>query len=144
MLTIPFARRRLAVIAALWLGAGLVGCGGRGDATKRFDLSGSVTFDGKAVPAGTILFEPDSSKGNKGPAGFAKIADGRFDTAAGGKGTIGGPHVVRITGSDEATLFSDYVTQADLPKEKSTKDFEVPASAKAPAGSHPGPNYRGP
>lgn len=144
MLTVFLVRRRLAAIAALLLCAGLAGCGGRGDETRRFDLSGAVTFDGRPVPAGTILFEPDSSQGNKGPAGFAKIADGRFNTAASGKGTIGGPHVVRITGSDKATLFSDYVTQADLPKEKSTKDFEVPASAKAPAGSHPGPDYKGP
>lgn len=144
MFTISFKRRTSGVIAALWLCAGLAGCGGSSDTTRRFDLSGAVTFEGKPVPAGTILFEPDPGKGNKGPAGFAKIADGKFDTAAGGKGTIGGPHVVRITGSDKATLFSDYVTSADFPQQKATKDFEVPGSAKVAAGSQPGPDYKGP
>lgn len=149
MFSNSFARKMLGAVALMWLGAGLAGCGGNSDPTKRFDLSGTVTFDGKPVPAGTILFEPDAGKGNKGPAGFATIADGKFDTSVGGKGTIGGPHVARLSGSegksgDGAPLFADFTVGVNLPKEKSTQKFEVPATAKAPAGSRPGPGYKGP
>jgi hypothetical protein len=116
----------------------LIGCDGGGSGPERFDLSGAVNFDGKPVPFGQIVFEPDSSAGNSGPQGFAEIRDGKYDTKAGGKGTVGGAHVIRITGSEGESrdennpaevLFSDYETTADLPKEDSTKDFDVPPDA---------------
>jgi hypothetical protein len=92
------------------------------------------------VPAGEITFEPDATAGNQGPAGYAKIADGQYDTRKTGKGTVGGPHVVRITGmsagaksgSDDAgapPLFPEYQTKVDLEKGRGTKDFSVPAEA---------------
>ncbi len=151
MFSISLVRWTPLACAAFCLWAG--GCGGSGDTTKRFDLSGTVTFDGKPVASGTILLEPDAGKGNRGPAGFAKIVDGKFDTALGGKGTVGGPHVARISGfdgksadgrSDGAPLFSDYTASVDLPKQKATQEFQVPASAKAPAGTRPGAGYQGP
>lgn len=128
-----------AVVVAATM-ASLVGCGGD-SGPKRYDLSGTVTYDGKPVPAGTIIFEPDSSKGNPGPQGVAEIRDGKYDTSKNGKGLIGGPHIVRITGFDRATedetttaepLFSEYKIEVDLPKEGGTKDFEVPADAPKP------------
>jgi len=103
-----------------------------------YDLSGAVTYQGKPVPAGSIVFEPDGSKGNKGPAGYAKIKAGRYDTREeDGKGTVGGPHHVRILGLDGVPrgellngtpLFPEYTTSADLPKADGTQDFDVPAS----------------
>jgi hypothetical protein len=118
----------------------LGGCGGGNAGPTLYQLSGTVTFAGKPVPAGTILFEPDVAKGNRGPAGFATIRDGKFDTREGGKGTVGGPHTARITGMEaplpegvpveEArvkSLFSEYAAPVDLPKEDATHDFEVPA-----------------
>ena len=119
------------------------GCGGT-DGPTTFNLSGNVTFDGKPVPAGQIVFEPDSAAGNSGPQAFAAIRDGKYDTTT-GKGTVGGPHVVRITGTEAGgaggtseagpeteeaptELFSDFQTKADLPKELSTMDFAVTAS----------------
>ncbi len=100
-----------------------------------------VTFAGKPVPVGTISFEPDSSQGNRGPGSVAQIKDGKYST--GGKGPTGGPHIVRITGSDGVpstidgrpdgmflpegkALFAPYETKVDLPKGATTKDFEVP------------------
>lgn len=115
----------------------LVGCGER--PPTQYHVSGNVTFGGKPVPAGSILFEPDTTKGNQGPAGFAKIKDGKYDTRNSGQGTVGGPHVVRITGLDGipaeelpegALLFPEYKTEVDLPKQNSTQDFDVPASAQ--------------
>ena len=123
-----------------WL---LSGCGGpSGPAT--YDLSGNVTLDGKPVPGGQIVFEPDRTAGNSGSQGFAEIRDGKYDTTT-GRGTVGGAHIVRISGHEggpaggasEAgsetegsvtALFSDFQTKADLPKEPSTMDFEVTAA----------------
>ena len=112
----------------------LVGCGDRGP--LRYKVTGLVTYRGKPVPVGRIAFEPDPDRGNRGPATMAIIEDGRFRTKS-GKGTIGGPHVVKIYGYQagaqtpvglniEKTLFPLYFTNVDLPKEDTTVDFEVP------------------
>src|SRR5262245_10803606 len=92
----------------------LAGCGGE----RTYELSGSVTFKGKPVPTGQIMLEPDASAGNKGPAAFAKIKDGHYDTRIlEGRGTVGGPHIVQIQGRDGVPrgellngmpLFSEY------------------------------------
>lgn len=115
----------------------LNGCGKKADGPTRYDLSGSVTFQGQPVPVGSIVFEPDTSKGNSGPGGSARIKDGKYDTSQeGGKGTVGGPHLIRITGMDGkpgdeyspegSALFPEYSTTIDLPKETTTHDFDVP------------------
>jgi hypothetical protein len=128
-------RLRTSVLAALVAGMVLVsfGCGGD-TGPKRLKVSGKVTFNNQPVPAGQIAFEPDVSSQNRGPAGFAEIRDGQYDTSKNGKGTVGGPHIVRITGLSSSTpgsapLFSTYETKADLGKADATKDFDVPASA---------------
>ena len=104
-----------------------------------YHLSGSVTFQGKPVPAGQLFFDPDYARGNDGPAGFAYIKDGRYDTRAGGKGVVGGPHTVRIHGADGKPdaelpvgrpLFREYAAKAALPRQDGTHDFDVPASAR--------------
>lgn len=120
------------------LAMSLAGCSGT-DGASQYELSGTVTFQGKPIPAGTITFEPDAVKGNRGRQGFATIKDGRYDTREGGRGTIGGAQVVQISGTDGISagetfptgkpLFEPYTTSVDLPKESSTHDFDVPASA---------------
>jgi hypothetical protein len=108
----------------------LVGCS-KQTGPPRYSVSGTVTFRGEPVPLGTIAFEPDTSRGNRGPAGYADIVAGRFQTHL---GAVGGPHIVRISGAsgpmiDEAkdtTLFSDYMTTCDLPPQSTTLDFDVP------------------
>jgi len=120
-----------------------LGCGG----DKTFHVSGAATFNGKPIPAGKIYFMPDGSKGNTGATGYAEIKDGQYDTsAAGGRGTAGGPMLVRIEGGDPSTagqkvkgdtsgeevgkaLFVPYQTSADLPMSDTKKDFDVPAEA---------------
>lgn len=111
----------------------LVGCSS-GD--RVYNLAGSVTYQGKPVPAGQIVFEPDTNAGNGGPPGFAKIKDGRYDTRIlEGQGTVGGPHIVRILGLDGIArgellngtpLFPEHTITADLPKENGTQDFAIP------------------
>jgi len=120
---------------AIWLLAEASGCGGGGP--TRYELSGKVTFEGKSIPHGRIVFEPDASKKNAGPQGFANIKDGQFDTSDGGQGHIGGAHLIRVEGFDAVPgagappkpLFNAYQSSADLPQEKSTKDIDVPKSA---------------
>jgi hypothetical protein len=69
-------------------------------APPRYDVSGTITFDGQAVPAGTVIFTPDVSRGGRGPQGRAEIRDGSFSTAKGGLGILDGPHVLEIRGTD--------------------------------------------
>ena len=114
----------------------LLGCGS--DGPLRYRLQGTVTYDGKPVPAGTIIFEPDASQKNDGPQGLATIHDGIFDSARGGKGTVGGPHRITILGCDGTNisetspqgkpLFEPYITTAELPKKNGKLDFDIPSS----------------
>jgi len=104
-----------------------------------YHVSGSVTYDDKPLPAGQIFFDPDVSKGNDGPQGFAHIKAGEFDTAEGGRGVRGGPYVIRIQGFDGKPgnelplgkpLFTNFRESRDLPKEKSEQNFDVLAKGK--------------
>jgi hypothetical protein len=125
---------RLRLILAVCALAMVVGCS-KQSGPPRYTVSGTVTFRGEPVPMGTIAFEPDTSQGNRGPAGYADIVNGRFQTHL---GAVGGPHIVRINGASgptldetqDTTLFSDYKTACDLPQQSTTLDFDVtPPSA---------------
>ena len=111
----------------------LLGC--RESGTRRYDVSGSVTFQGNPVPSWSISFDPvDGGLGG----GFAAITDGRYDTSAEGRGHLGGPHNVVITGhtgqqidpgnpdSGFEPLFPPYETTVDLPSGRSSEDFTIP------------------
>lgn len=96
-------------------------------------------YDGKPLPFGSIVFEPDSSKGNAGPQGTASIKDGVYDTNKGGTGSVGGPMIITIMGSTHEVvveggeghyLFPEYKTTKDFPLETTTADFEVPKFQK--------------
>ncbi len=122
----------VAVLAMIWTTAG---CGGNDH--RPIHISGTATFDGQPIPFGQILFEPDASAGNSGPAGFATITDGKFDARSSGKGiTRHRPFVVTIHGQTRAPdqghdaslpLFNPYEVQAEVADP--VKDFDMPASA---------------
>lgn len=116
---------------------GLCGCGGSGG-VDRYELSGAATYGGRPLPAGVMFLQPDTSRGNDGPGTMTEINDGRYQTFA-GKGTVGGPHVVRITGYDGPPggetsggrrLFREYRFQVDLPRHDASHDFDVPGDHK--------------
>jgi len=119
----------LAAIATAML---FTGCG---SGNTNYPVSGVVTYDGKPVPVGEIVFEPDASKGNSGAGSVAAIKDGAYSTAS-GKGVTGGPYIIRVTGFDgvvvnvEAStgsvLFPPYEEKVDLPKEGGVRNIEVP------------------
>jgi hypothetical protein len=129
-------------VMAVLLGIILAGCQGKIDGPMRYHVSGEVTYEGKPLPYGQIRFVPDTSAGNSGPAGFSEIIDGRYDTRLTGKGTVGGPHTVVIDGCKSRprpeedgddiekikarTLFTDFKTTLDLPKQNATENIDVP------------------
>lgn len=123
-----------------WLPALLVflaGCGQ--DGPPRYTVSGAVTYDGRPVSAGRVIFEPDTDRGNHGPAAYADITEGYYETNS-GRGTIGGPQRVRViclSGKtdnlelpDGGMICPEYRTEVDLPAEDSEQDFAVPGSLK--------------
>jgi hypothetical protein len=125
-----------------WCVAAAVGCGGTPSGPPRYRVSGKVTFNGRPVAAGSISFTPDASQNNRGPGSFAPIRDGAYGTPR-GQGTVGGPHVLTITGLDRLPgsgapgevippLFSSYPLKVDLPREDTTFDIDVPATAADP------------
>jgi len=112
----------------------MMGCGD-GD-VRNVHLSGKVTYDGKPVPHGVIVFTPDAKAGNTGPQGTAVIENGEYDTKANGKGVIGGAYDVMITGTatkpdpndtetEVKALFPPFKTKKTLPEETGTLDFTV-------------------
>ena len=128
-----------------WIAALLVivvsfsGCGPRGP--QRFQLEGKVTFDGKPVPCGTIRFEPDSTKGNTGPVGYAAIIDGHYTTAMeGSKGSLKGPIVAFLTGGPAPDpkvefpkmWFIDYRTTLTVEQKSVVKTFDIDVPKEAP------------
>jgi hypothetical protein len=116
--------------------SGFTGC----DAgLKRYSVSGTVTLGGRPVPAGEIVFEPDSAKGNSGPGSVARIKDGRYQTEP-GRGVVGGPYIVRIlpmSGVPSGELIDGkpllpqpHTENVEFPMSDSTRDFDIPNKGK--------------
>ncbi len=124
-----------------WIALGILAwavLGGCGRGEHRFELSGTVTYEGRPVPAGYIVFNPDAAAGNTGPGSTADIRDGRYATPP-GRGTIGGPHTLSIFGFDGNPYTIEggmpnpmgkplFITdlRVDLPKQKASHDFALP------------------
>ena len=119
--------------AALAGAALLASCGPR---EQLYDVSGTITFEGKPIPKGLIFFDPSTAKGTPGTQGYANIENGKFDTAlpGKGKGIRGGTYQIRISGFDgkeapEAPfgkfLFPEHQLTKELPAQKQTFDYDV-------------------
>lgn len=123
------AFRWAVVMAGVFL---FVGCGRQ--PPGRFEISGSVTFARKPLPVGQISFEPDSTKGNRGPQALARIENGRYRTQP-MKGSVAGPVHITVVGYDGlrkgetpfgTPLFKPFTTVQVLPAKSSTLDIVVP------------------
>jgi len=126
--------RKLVPAVVLLAAVGVAGCSPE---EKLYDVSGTVTHQGKPVAKGLIFFDPDGG----GPQGFASIEDGKFDTATPGqgKGIRGGKYTVRINGFDGkvapeapfgAAVFPEHTFSKELPAQNQTFDYEVPVKKK--------------
>jgi len=131
--------RTLMLIMTIISGLALLttGCA-QDNGPTRYDISGSVTLDEKPLQHGSIIFTPDTDKGNSGPQGVAKIENGQYNTANQGRGTVGGPHTVDIMVEDpnfkpeDAELSGEphtkHRTEVDLPKENTIHNFNIDSS----------------
>lgn len=124
---------RLSVTAMACLLGLMIGCS-RPSGPDRYAVRGQVTFRGKPVPVGEIIFRPDDQAGNIGPGSVARIRDGAYATES-GKGVVGGPYVVEIIGFDGVSvpqasegrvLFDPISQKVEFPKSASTRDFSFP------------------
>jgi hypothetical protein len=124
------------------IGTALAGCGSSGP--PRYELSGTVTYAGKPLPAGYIVLSPDQSAGGQGAAAQADIHDGRYLVPA-ERGVLGGPYVAAVYGFDGVRseengivnalgkpLVSNYRITVELPRATSVSDFDVPAVPATP------------
>ena len=114
----------------------LVGCN---PAPKVAQISGTVTFMGKPVPAGYVTFTPDVATGTLGQVVGFQIKDGKYDSKANvPSGIPPGSYQVRIGGFDGVKIpmwgqgkqiFNPIEDNCTVTDGTSTKDFEIPASA---------------
>ena len=90
---LDLCRRRLfiQVVAVICIGGAGAGCGNR---DGRLTVTGTVTFDGQALPEGSISFRP--REGTSSPSAGASISDGRFEVGS-DKGVLPGEFDVAIT-----------------------------------------------
>ena len=135
--------QRTLIVTMIATMAALVGCSGS-DGTQLYEVSGTVSYDGKPIKHGEIIFVPDTSKGNSGAGGYADVKDGKFKTKY-QKGVVGGPYLLTISGrpnlgagEDEAEavyatggskymLFPVQQLPYDLPKSDTTLEIDIPA-----------------
>jgi hypothetical protein len=121
--------------SALCFALAALAVAGCAEGEKTYDVTGTVTHNGKPVAKGLIFFDPDATKKATGPQGFANIVDGKYSTADKGKGVRGGAYTIRINGFDgkeapEAPfgqpLFPEFTDSRELPKENTELNIDVP------------------
>jgi hypothetical protein len=129
----------LSFVTALALGTLLItGCGQKG--LRRYEVSGTVKFRGQPVAAGYVSFEPNSAKGNRGPASGVTIQDGHYRLDA-NKGIVGGQYKVSIDGKDGIPvtidgefsktgkfMFPTYKIEKEFSNEDTEWNIEIPSS----------------
>ncbi|QDV66606.1 hypothetical protein Poly24_02930 [Rosistilla carotiformis] len=127
-----FSLNGMVQVASVCAVVSILGCGSAVNDPRSNHVQGSVSFKGAPVAFGDIRFIPEN-----GPAGYAQIRDGKYDTAAlGGKGTVGGKQTVVINGFDGvakpaeelpngAPLFPEYRTDVEIASGGGSEDFEV-------------------
>lgn len=93
MPTAPILRHRYLAALILALAAG---CAGRGG-DRATAVSGKVSYRGKAVGTGTVVFVPDGNRGTSGPPLCAAIQpDGSYQVSAGNAAIPAGCYRVTI------------------------------------------------
>jgi hypothetical protein len=126
------------IFAATGIAAGLTlalaGCGRRVP-EGLVAVNGVVTFQSRPVPYGEVVFEPDPTKGNRGPQCRCAINNGAYATRA-DFGAPRGPVIVMVTGFTQPPgfdylearpLFTAHSFTADLSAAPPRLDIVVPA-----------------
>lgn len=127
--------RTLAIVVTVLVVAIAASCGRAG--VERYRVTGAVTYAGKPIVGGEVLFTPDGRGGNRGPQGVAAIREGRFDTSGSrAPGVGGGATIVRVVGAidtDGKRLVRHEFT-VDLPRCDHEFAIEIPAAAAVESG----------
>lgn len=107
------------------------GCGPK-DTRTRNRVTGAVSYGGKPVAAGEILFTPDGAKQNRGPQGIAIIKDGRYDTKGSrAPGVDGGAMVILVGGylDEKQQRAFEYEFRAEISHSpEMTLDIDIPSN----------------
>jgi hypothetical protein len=129
-------------ITATTICLGLAGC--EGDGLERHQVSGTVSYQGRPVEYGTIVFEPEASAGQIAPTSFARIESGKYQTERAESPTTG-RYNVRVMGFDKAKmkqntppeeiielpeLFPAYSVSVEIPPPDDRLDIEVPSKGR--------------
>lgn len=93
-------------------------------------ISGTVTFEGKPVPGGRVVFVPDAAKGNSGGGASGQIAEGKFSTRLLQDGayviTIYGHDGVPHEGAPGIDLFPPHEQEVMIGADATSLDFALP------------------
>lgn len=121
---------------ALALGLVLIGLAGCTSKPPMAQLSGTVTFQGKPVPAGWISFTPEAGVGT---VRVCQIKDGVYDSSTEGEtGIFPGKNLVKIAGFDGKKIpmwgqgkqiFNPVDDVVEISAGTSTRDFVIPEAA---------------
>lgn len=121
----------------------VVGCS---SSSNEVNLMGRVVLDGRPVPAGFIIFDPDLKSGNDGLQGYAEIVNGVYDTSKSRKGITGGKYIARVNGFEPPqggqgpqVLFRDFQQPIEVSGDGTAHNIEVPAEARVKPGEKPTP-----
>jgi hypothetical protein len=125
------------LVLALAVVVAFSGCGSSDPyAVKTVSAAGTVTYQGKPVPKGTILFQPVDENGR--PAS-GTIEDGKFtlSTYSEGDGAVPGKHMVAVVATEEVkTRDGDTSVKYLIPEqyasaETSGVEVEVPSGGSS-------------
>lgn len=132
----PWNNRLFLCLGLICIAALTVGCN---PGPKVAQISGTVTFKGKPVPAGYVTFTPDVATGTLGQVVGFQIKDGKYDSKANvPPGLPPGSYKIRIGGFDGVKIpmwgqgkqiFNPIEDNCTVIDGSSTKDFEIPESA---------------
>jgi hypothetical protein len=109
----------------------VAGCGLGGTSTPREPVSGTVTFDGHPLEAGTIQFQPAGRA--EGVASWATITAGRFDIPR-AEGPVPGKYMVAIfnaPGDRPAGGSADATVPVPRSRNRSARTDAIPARYNA-------------
>jgi|GEM_PF-679659 len=139
----PILRLTVSLMVAL----GLAACGSSNGLTLG-RVQGTVTYKGEPIRRGTVIFMPDESKGQQGPAAMGVIGnDGSYlmTTEQTGDGAVVGLHKVGIMALGE-TPISDPDDAATKEVDEAKAFFANKAALASPktraATRKTGPTYR--
>lgn len=119
-------------------------CSGCDRGPQMYEVTGRITYEGKEVPAGRIVFTPDHTKGNSGAQGVARVNAGELKTEP-ERQVVGGPHWIQLLAYDGVAyedregvmpqgraLFPLTQVAVDLPLADAKLDIRVTPGATEP------------